>query len=241
VIAATKGHFVTLCEQSDHLGGNVIPGTKPPYKSEMLAVINYLSYMLEKNHVSVKLKEKMDIENIKSEKPDIVIVASGSLPIVPGIPGVDQDYVVSAEDVLLGNKTLGSKIAVIGGGSVGVETAEFLEEQGKAVTVIEMADEILADVTPVMKGSLLYRINSSTIQVLTGQKVKEIKDHKVVTDKQALDAVEHVVMAVGYKANNDLTKQLQENGIEFKVIGDAVKPRKIYHAVKEGFEAAYIL
>lgn len=67
---------------------------------------------------------------------------------------------------------------------------------------------------------------------MTRQKVKEIRDHKVVTDKQTLDGVVHVVMAVGYKANNDLEKQLEGTGIGFKVIGDAVKPRKIYHALK---------
>ncbi|HVI40391.1 MAG TPA: FAD-dependent oxidoreductase, partial [Anaerovoracaceae bacterium] len=235
VIAATKGHSVTLCELSDHLGGNVIPGSKPPYKSEMMAAIDYLSYMLKKYHVTVKLNTKMDMNKINDEKPDVIIVASGSLPIVPKIPGIELDYVVSAEDVLLGHKTLGDKVVVIGGGSVGVETAEFLEEQSKDVTVIEMADEILADVTPVMKGSLLYRISASTIKVLTGQKVQEIKEHMVVTDKQTLDNVDHIVLAVGYKANDDLAKQLQESNIEYKVIGDAVKPRKIYQAVKEGF------
>jgi 2,4-dienoyl-CoA reductase-like NADH-dependent reductase (Old Yellow Enzyme family)/thioredoxin reductase len=241
VIAAGKGHSVTLYEMSDHLGGNVIPGSKPPYKSEMMAVVEYLTHMLKKYQVTVKLNTKMDMDKLNDEKADVVIVATGSLPIVPQIPGIDLDYVVSAEDVLLGNKSLGSKVVVIGGGSVGVETAEFLQEQGKEVTIVEMADEILADMTPVMKGGLLYRINSSNIKVLTGEKVKEIKDHTVVTDKQVLNKVDHIVLAVGYKSDNEWVTLLQENNINHMVIGDANKPRKIYQAVKEGFEAAYHL
>ena len=129
VIAAGKGHSVTLYEMSDHLGGNVIPGSKPPYKSEMMAVVEYLTHMLKKYQVTVKLNTKMDMDKLNDEKADVVIVATGSLPIVPQIPGIDLDYVVSAEDVLLGNKSLGSKVVVIGGGSVGVETAEFLHPE----------------------------------------------------------------------------------------------------------------
>ncbi len=240
-IAATKGHSVTLYEQSNNLGGNGIIATKPPYKSELMPLIDHLSYMLNKNNINVKLNSKVDMDTINSEKPDVVILASGSTPIVPRIPGVDNDNVVSAEAVLLGNKVVGNKVVVIGGGMVGVETAEFLTEQNKEVTVVEMADEILKDMSPTLKVGLLGRVSNSTIKVFTGEKVQEIKDHVVITDKQIIDTADNIVLAMGYKSNNELVSLLEENNVNYKVIGDAVKARKIYQAVKEGFEAAYNL
>jgi 2,4-dienoyl-CoA reductase-like NADH-dependent reductase (Old Yellow Enzyme family)/thioredoxin reductase len=239
--AALKGHSVVLYEQSDHLGGNVLPGTKPPYKTEMMAVIDHLSYMLNKNQVKVKLNSKVDMNIINSEKPDVVIVATGSQPIIPQIPGVESDYVVSAEDVLLEHKTVGNNVVVIGGGMVGVETAEFLADKGKKVSVFEMTDAVLGDMSPVLKPVLLDHVSKTTIKILTGQKVLEIKDHTVITDMQTTDDVDTVVLAIGYKSNIELILQLQEKNINYKVIGDAVKPRRIYQAVKEGFEAAYQL
>jgi len=163
------------------------------------------------------------------------------LPIVPRISGIDLDYVISAEDALLGNKFVGENVVVIGGGSVGLETAELLVDQGKNVTVIEMLEEILADMSPVLKGGLLNRISKSPIKVFTCEKVMEIKDHVVITDKQTIDKVDTIILSVGYKANNSLITQLQESNVDFKVIGDAIKPRKIYNAIKEGFEIAYNL
>lgn len=115
-IAASRGHSVTLYEKNDHLGGNVIPGAKPPYKSEMMAAVDFLSHMLEKIHVEVKLSTKASIDTIRSEGVDVVIVASGSTPIIPKIPGVENDYVFTAEDVLMNRKTVGKKVVVIGGG-----------------------------------------------------------------------------------------------------------------------------
>lgn len=240
-IAAAKGHSVTLYEQRNSLGGNIVPGTKPPYKNEMMAIVDYLSHMLEKNKINVKLNAKADMDIIIKEKPDVVILASGSLPIVPNIPGVKNDCVVSAEDVLLQRKTAGNKVVVIGGGSVGVETAELLADQGKDVTVVEMLSKILSDVSPILSANLLNRISKSTVKIITNEKVLEIKDHAVITDKQTFENVDTVILAIGYKSNNELTEQMQKSGIDYKIVGDAVKPRKIYQAVKEGFETAYNL
>jgi len=239
LIARLKGHDVTLYESTNALGGNVIPGSKPPFKSEMFACIDYLTHMLNKKNVKIVLNSVATIETVKDIKPDFVILATGSNPIVPNFPGVNGMHVISAEKVLMGECELGEKVVVIGGGSVGVETAEYLEEQHKSVTIIEMADAILADLSMLLKGSLLARVSSSNMSVLTGQRVLEIKENAVVTDQQTVDSVDNVVLAVGYRANNPLIGDLEKEGFAYKVTGDAVKPRKIYQAVKEGFEAAY--
>lgn len=237
-IAASRGHAVTLYEKSGNAGGNILPGSKPPYKSEMMVAVDFLSHMLEKEHVVVKLNTEANIDAIRSEGADTVIVASGSSPIIPGIPGVEKDYVFTAEDILLNRKTPGQKVAVIGGGSVGVETAELLASQNKEVCIVEMADEILSDLSLVQKAGEMGRIGRFALQIITGEKVLEISDHSVVTDKQTVEGVDSVVLAIGYKSNNQLVQQLQEAGINHQAIGDAVKPRKLYQAVMEGFDAA---
>jgi NADPH-dependent 2,4-dienoyl-CoA reductase/sulfur reductase-like enzyme len=239
--AASRGHSVTLYEKNDYLGGNIIPGSKPPFKSEMLAAVDFLSHMLEKNHVEVKLGAKACIDTIKSEEADAVIVASGSTPVIPKIPGVENDYVFTAEDVLMNRKLVGKKVVVIGGGSVGVETAELLVHQNKEVSILEMAGEIFADMSPVQKAGIMGRVGKSKINIMTGEKVIEIKNHSIITNKRTLENVDSVVLAIGYKSNNELIPQLQEAKINYKEIGDAVRPRKIYQAVMEGFEAAYNL
>ncbi len=169
--------------------------------------------MLDKNKVNVILNKKVDMSVIEADNPDVVILASGSRPIVPRIPGVEKDYVVSAEEVLLGNKAAGNKVAVIGGGSVGVETAELLTEQKKEVYIIEMAAELLTDMSPTLKAGLLNRVSTSDIKVLTGEKVIEFKDHAVVTEKQTISDVDTVILAIGYKSNNDLADKLKESSL----------------------------
>lgn len=240
-IASGRGHRVTLFEQKEYLGGNLITATKPPFKSEMIAAVDFLSHMLGKNHVQVKLRTKVGIDTLKNEGADVVIVASGSTPIVPKIPGVEKDFVFTAEDVLMNRKTTGQKVVVIGGGSVGMETAELLASQNKEVSIVEMADEIFADLSPVLKAGMMGRVDQSKIQIMTGEKVLEIRDHAVVTDKQTFGNIDSVILAMGYRSNNELVQQLQEAGINCQVVGDAVKPRKIVRAVTEGFEAAYNL
>jgi 2,4-dienoyl-CoA reductase-like NADH-dependent reductase (Old Yellow Enzyme family)/thioredoxin reductase len=240
-IAASRGHIVTLYEKNKHLGGNIVPGSKPPYKSEMMAAVDFLSQMLTKEHVAVKLNTEASIDTIKSEGADAVIVASGSSPIVPNIPGVENDYVFTAEDVLMNRRTAGQKVIVIGGGSVGVETAELLASQNKEVCIVEMADEIFSDLSPVQKAGAMGRISRFALRIITGEKVLEISNYSVVTDKQTIEGVDSVILAIGYKPNNRLVKELEEAEIKHLVIGDAVKPRKIYPAVMEGFVAAYHL
>ncbi|NLC84655.1 MAG: FAD-dependent oxidoreductase [Ruminococcaceae bacterium] len=241
VIAATKGHSVTLVEQNGYLGGNVVPGTKPPFKFELLYAIDYLHVMLTKYNVDIRLHTKADADLIEAEKADTVIIASGSVPMMPPIPGSDPNFVIKAEDVLMGLRSVGDKAVIIGGGSVGIETGEMLVAKGKDVTVVEMLPEVLKDLSATLKAGLLHRVSQTDLQILTSEKVLEIKQNAVVTDNRTIADVDTVIMAVGYKSNNDLVKQLQDRGLDFKVIGDASKPRKIYQAVKEGFEIAYNL
>ena len=238
--AAGRGHRVRLFEESGELGGNVLPGVRPPFKSEMIACVDYEKQMVAKTGVQVELNHPVDADFLAGAKADELIIATGSIPVVPQIPGATAGSVVTAEDVLLGTATLGHRVVVIGGGSVGVETAELLVSQGHDVTVVEMTDKILADMIPSMAFPLLARVAASPIKVITGERVVEIAPDAVVTDARRLDC-ETAILAVGYIADTALSNDLKARGVAHVLIGDAVKPRWIRDAVVQGYEAGLAL
>jgi 2,4-dienoyl-CoA reductase-like NADH-dependent reductase (Old Yellow Enzyme family)/thioredoxin reductase len=239
-VAAKRGHHVTLFEKSGALGGNVIPGTKPPLKDEISFVVEYLSRMVENPNIDVKLSTKASIEDVKELSPDIVLIATGSAPIIPDIDGIGLSNVVTAEDVLMNKVPVGKNVVIIGGGSVGVETGEFVAHKGSNVTVIEMENEILTDILPGMKGTLLARAQTN-LNIKLSETVVEIKENAVVTDKGTYDNIETVVLAVGYQSVDEMSDELSKSGYDVRIIGDANSPRKINDAVDEGFIAAYEL
>ena len=182
---------------------------------------------------------------ILKNQPDAVIVATGSEPVVPEIPGADRCQVVSAHDVLKNKMLLGEKVLIIGGGSVGCETADYLAGKGKTVTIAEMLDDIAIDTGMLVRALLLDRLNKQGIKILTKSKVVEILDDGVVIEKEGssekIDGVDVVVFAVGAKSNNALAEELKDEGKPVTVIGDCVKPKKILDAIWEGVREAYKL
>ncbi|MGB3956215.1 MAG: FAD-dependent oxidoreductase [Brooklawnia sp.] len=234
--AAGRGHRVRLYEQTDELGGNILPGVRPPFKSEMFACVDYETHMVAKTGVQVEFGQLVDADFLAQLGADALIIATGSAPLVPPIPGADEEVVVVAEDVLLGTVDVGGRVVVIGGGSVGVETAELLATQGREVTVVEMTDKILADMNPGMAYPLMARVAALPIRIVTGERVVEITPEAVVTDAQRIDC-DTAVLAVGYAADVELSQELTARGVPHVLIGDAVKPRKIRDAVVEGHDA----
>lgn len=239
--AAARGHHVRLYEATDELGGHVVAGVRPPLKSEMAACITYETNSLASNAVEVFLGHPVDAGFLAGCGAEEIIVATGSDPIRPPIPGIDGPAVVTAEEVLLDKVTVGEDVVIIGAGSVGVETAEFLVARGKNVTVIEIADDILADMAPTLRAPLEARIKQTPTRFELGQKVLEIREREVVTDQATIGPCDTVVICVGYQPDNALAQALDAAGIKHTLIGDAVKPRKINDAVTEGFKAGYAI
>lgn len=244
-VAALRGHEVVLYEKQAELGGQMRIAAVPPHKEEVNDLAAYLINQVEKSGAVIEKGKEADIKTVQEIKPDVVIVATGSEPIIPKIPGVDQEKVVTAHEVLKGSASVGEKVVVIGGGLVGCETAEFLADQGKHVTVIEMLDDIAVDVGPLTRALLLNRMAEKNITVLTKSKVREILADGVIIEKEEgteeITGIDTVVIAVGSKSNNDLLKYIEAEGIPVYTIGDCVKPRKIIEAIHEGFRQAYSL
>jgi len=236
-VAALRGHTVTLYEEDDKPGGQMLLAAIPPHKGEIEIFRNYLLNQLNKLKVDIKLRKEATYETIKKENPDVVIIAAGGVPCIPSVPGADSRNSVTMDEVLFGKVKVGEKVAIIGGGLVGCETALKLSADGKKVTIIECLDEIMPTVTEIIKMSLFRILEENGVDLRAATNVTAIEEEGVhVSDKQGKEEfieVDNVVFAVGSILRNDLPGKLEE---EFKVfrVGDCVEPRDIFNAVREG-------
>jgi len=210
--AAEAGHKVDLYEKSNDIGGQIWIAGTPPHKQELLELIRYYDAMLIKYEVNMHLETEVTPELIKKLKPDFIIAAEGAAPATPPIEGLSDDTVITSWDVLEHDPILGKKIAVIGGGAVGLETAEFLAEKGtidpetlyflfkyraesderlhelikngsKDITIFEMQSKVGKDVGKSTKWILLGNIEDYNVQIITEAKVLSVKNNTVKYEK----------------------------------------------------------
>ncbi len=242
-VARLRGHEVTLWEKSDKLGGNLIPASIPDFKQDIRMIVTLWSDQLKRTGVKVELNKEATPEAIKEAKPDILFLATGSSPNVPPIPGIELPLVMTAVDVLLGKKKVGKNVIIAGGGSIGAETALYLAQQGKKVTLIEMTDKIAVEVFDESRGQLLRLLSENKVEQLTESTLLEIvTDGVMIKTKSGEQKIsgDTVVLAMGMKSNISLTDKMQRAGSEFVTIGDCVKPRRIIDAIWEGFRRARV-
>jgi len=210
--AAEAGHTVELYDKSDDIGGQLWIAGTPPHKQELWELIRFYDTMLDKYEVEVILEQEVDLDFIKEKNPDFVIVAEGSEPLVPPIKGIDDPSVVSAWTVLGDDPALGRRVAVIGGGAVGLETAEFIGSKGtispdalsylfkynaestdrlhqlmrkgtKDVTVFEMMPKVGKGVGKSTKWILMGNIEMLDVNIIAGAKVTSIEKGVVTFEK----------------------------------------------------------
>jgi NADPH-dependent 2,4-dienoyl-CoA reductase/sulfur reductase-like enzyme len=244
--AALRGHTVHLFEETSELGGQALLASATPHKGEFAEVVRYLKHEIDRFKVNVHLNTRADAGTVEQLNPDTVIVATGAQPLVPDIPGVDRPNVVQAWDVISGKATPSGKVAVIGGGLVGCETAELLAEKGCQVVVFELLKDVVIDIGPSLRTVLLERLmNNPRIKIITGAEVKEIGENSVVVvreeGRQAIQGIDTVVLAAGATPRNEIVEDIKATGVAVHVIGDALEPRKAIDAIHQAFETAYAL
>ena len=240
--AAHRGHSVTVFEKSGHLGGAFRAAAYPNGKGELTTVISSLRASCLALGVEIRLNTEVTKELIRSEQPDAIIIATGSTPLTPPIKGIDQPNVVTAEDVLYGNVNVpAGPVVVCGGGEVGGETAEFITDTNRDVTILEMQPGILNDMVFQNKLVLMEMMAKKGVRILTNAKVKEITADSVTyvsADGQDVTIpAACVVSAFGYRAYNPLESITKELCPEVHVVGSAVKAGNAMTATKEGYEA----
>jgi len=240
-VLALRGHQVSLWEKRQRLGGLLPSAAQPPHKEELLEFTRWLEKQIEHLGVDIKLNSEVTPETVAELKPDAVIVATGSSPCVPQFPMSREANVVQAQDVLEETVNSGDTVIVAGGGTVGSETAEFLAEKGKQVTIVEMLDDIATDMEAITRSLLLARVREKGVRVLTSRRVREVTPKGlVVVDKEENEEellADMLVLAIGSQPNRELLEKLSEKVAEVYAVGDCVMPRKIMNAV---YEAAHI-
>ncbi len=245
IVAAQRGHTVTLFEKDAKLGGQLNIAALPPFKGDIFPWINYLVSQVEKAGVEVRLNTDATAEIVTEGNPDAVVIATGGTPAMPDISGIDKSNVVTAQDVLSGKAKAGQHVVIIGGGMVGCETGHYLEEQGKTVTIIEILKRMASDMLFMTRRRLMDGLRSKNVTLLTSATCEEIKEGSVqVTtaegEKETIQA-DTVIIAVGYKANERLFKALEGKVPEIYCIGDSSEPRRILEAIREGYRTGLAL
>jgi 2,4-dienoyl-CoA reductase-like NADH-dependent reductase (Old Yellow Enzyme family)/thioredoxin reductase len=236
-VAALRGHRVTLYERQDRLGGQLLEAVIPPHKDNMKPFLEYLTRQTANGGMNVKLGADADDRVISEARPDAVVLAAGVTTSVPLIKGIGQVGVLTARDVLHGTG-VGETVVVIGGGLVGCETAEYLAQQGKKVTIVEMLDEVAGVMPLALRKMLLARLDDMKVTVLTGVKCQEFtKGSLLMTTREGLERAtpfDTVVIAVGGRANQSLLEGLRKAVPAVHCAGDCVEPRGIAEAMADG-------
>ena len=240
--AAQRGHKVVLFEATSTLGGLANIAALPPGKGVFATLGTYFSAMLPRAGVDVRLNTKADADAVRALHPDHVIVATGGTPIVPRFCA--DSPVVLAQDILTGAAQAGSRVLVIGGGLVGSETAEFLADKGREVTVVELRDGIALDMEYKTRQMLMPKLAALGVVCLTETEVLEIGCNgnvKVKTPylEKELSGFDTVVVALGYRPDAALCADLAAADIDFVQVGDCKKVGKIINGVWEAFQLAY--
>jgi 2-enoate reductase len=242
-VSALRGHKVMLYEREDKLGGHLIEASVPTFKEDIKGLMRWFSRQLEQLSVDIKLETEVTPKLVNEIKPDAMILAVGSSPIIPNIPGITKPSVTTAVDVLLSRTKLDgiSEAVVVGGGFVGCETALYMVESGLAhkVTIVEMLDEIAIDVEALSKRVLLKMLNESGVKMLVGMKLEEITDDGIICIDKKWNRnrvkADKVVLAVGFKPRTQIVEALKDLTSEVYIIGDCVEARKIRQAIADGW------
>lgn len=243
--AARLGHRVTLFEKEKETGGQLRFASKSPFKDHYETWISWLTSQVKKMGVVMRTGTEVTEGTISDGNPEVVILASGGERIKPDIPGIDLPHVCDAWQVLSGAVALGKHAVVIGGGLIGMETADYLCKKGTQVTLVEVLKR-----SPVLKitshGYMLHtRLKEAGCRLLFNTTLTKIDPSSVAAliegREQILSPVDQVVIAVGLKPRDGLKEVLQARKIRHFIIGDALQPRRIIEATGEGARAAWNL
>lgn len=240
--AAQRGHQVILCEKEQAVGGILREEQAIPFKYEMYQLGKTLEKLCRDEGVDIRLNTEVTREYIGKEAPDAVIVAVGSRPIVPPIPGLDGENVIIVNDYYTQQDKVQDSVVVLGGGLAGSELAIHLAREGKTVSLVEMRDVLAPDANIRHRPLLLKEIERVGVQIYTSHKGLKVTAEGVVTEapdgSEKLVPGKTVICALGQRANSAAVDELRGTAPYVAVVGDCGKVANITAAVYQGYHAA---
>jgi len=239
--AARRGHRVVLCEQEAELGGILKSEQALPFKQEMYKLANTYAGFCRNAGVEIRLNTRVTRAYVDDMAPDAVIIAAGSAPLVPPIPGLDGEQVVLVNDYYKKKDTVGDEVVVLGGGLAGSECAIHLGLEGKHVHLVEMRNDLAPDAN-VRHRPLLLKELEKHVNVHTGHKALRVTAEGVVCEthdgQEILIPGKSVICALGQRSRTEVVEELSGSAPFVRVIGDAARVSTITNAVYWGYHAA---
>jgi NADPH-dependent 2,4-dienoyl-CoA reductase/sulfur reductase-like enzyme len=239
--AARRGHEVILCEKEGALGGILKSEQALPFKYEMYQLAGTYARFAENAGVDIRLNTLVTAEYVEKESPDALIIAVGSEPLIPPIPGLDGDNVVVVNNYYLEKEKVGNDVVVMGGGLAGCECAIHLGQEGRNVHLVEMRDMLAPDANVRHRPLLLQEIDKY-VHVHTGCRALRVTGEGVIcADKEGNEILvpgTSVICALGQRSRTKMVEELQGTAPFVRVIGDASRVSTITNAVYWGYHAA---
>ncbi len=248
-VAKKRGHHVVLCEKDESLGGLARLAAVPIAKQDLTHMIKYMAGKLERAQVEVRLNCTVTEEMLKTEFKDYEVIAgTGASPIVIK-PFTGFKQWMTADDILAGKAFPGRKVVIIGGGSVGCETADYLAPlindlfpRNREIAILEMMPGVMLNESGPGRSLLVQRMMKKGVQMICSAKVERVEEDKIFYSKNGqefcIDDADTLVFAAGYRIDPTLEETLKACGVTYHMVGDAEKLGNIKDAITRGYEVA---
>jgi 2,4-dienoyl-CoA reductase-like NADH-dependent reductase (Old Yellow Enzyme family)/thioredoxin reductase/putative sterol carrier protein len=246
IVAKIRGHEILIIEKDDKIGGNLVLGAQAPMKKESLNFISKYDYLLKKYGVNVKLSTPYTKELLEEFQPDVVILATGSKPSIPEIEGLEGNYQLYTEALAV-EITGGEEVALIGGGMIGIEVANYLSSKGKKITIFEETPALGADLYSLVGSEIVQRtLDDDNVTVITDAAIDKI-DGKTIYGKQGNQdfslQFDEIIITTESSPLAEIESEIKQHVSKVFKIGDCKKTRvrKILEAVADGYEIGLTL
>lgn len=244
-VLAERGFAVTLFEAEGKLGGALNVADKNVNKEKLTWLVETMKLELSKLDVDIRLNTRADLESISAISPDGVFVCCGGTHILPKVPGHDSEKAVPVKDYLLGKRSVGHNVAIIGSGATGVETAATLAKNGHEVTIIDMLPTIGNGIIERVMGVLRAGLKRMNVRMMPNTKLLEVtglgaKLEDVKSGEVSELEFDSVVFAVGIRPQHEFAAQICEAYPNAVVLGDASNAATVFEAINDAFGAAWV-
>ena len=239
--AAKRGHRVILCEKEAEVGGILIGEQAIPFKYEMYKLGITLRKLAEDAGAEIRCNTEVTQALVMQEAPDVLIIAVGSVPFVPPIPGIDRKNVILVTDYYKKKDQIGNRVVILGGGMAGCELAVHLNREGKHVELVEMLPEPAPDAPLRHRPLLLDELNKGVVIHVKTQGVEITEEGLAIRDSSGNEhslCADTVIIAAGQRARSDVAEKLADVTAYVIQIGDCVRPATITQAIQQGYHAA---